>query len=59
MQLPWKRDDADDMSTFAIKQSEFPLWVDNKEYNNYYSPTNTFLGSIEIFLFDIRLGFRF
>ena len=44
MQLPWKRDDADDMSTFAIKQSEFPLWVDNKEYNNYYSPTNTFLG---------------
>ncbi|XP_046455205.1 sodium/hydrogen exchanger 3-like isoform X1 [Daphnia pulex] len=47
MQLPWKRDDADDMSTFAIKQSEFPLWVDNKEYNNYYSPTNTFLGELD------------
>ena len=43
MQLPWKRDDADDMSTFVIKQNEFPL-CDKKEYNNYYSLTNTFLG---------------
>lgn len=55
MQLPWKRDDADDMSTFAVKQSEFPLWVDNKEYNNYYSPTNTFLGTSFISHSEIHL----
>jgi len=47
MQLPWKRDDDDDMGMFPVKQSEFPLWVENKEYTNYYSPTNTFLGGLD------------
>ena len=47
MQLPWKRNDDDDAagaSYAAVKQSEFPLWVENKEYTQYSSPTNTFLG---------------
>jgi len=46
MQLPWKRDDDDD-GTFPVKQSEFPPWVENKEYTSYYSPTNTFLGDLD------------
>ena len=50
MQLPWKRDDDDDIGMFPVKQSEFPLWVENKEYTNYYSPTNTFLGTRRIAL---------
>ena len=44
MQMPWKHDDDYDSGMFPVKQSEFPLWVENKEYTNYYSPTNTFLG---------------
>ena len=47
MQLPWKRDDDDD-ETFPVKQSEFPPWVENKEYTSYYSPTNTFLGTCHL-----------
>jgi hypothetical protein len=47
MQLPWKRDDDDD-ETFPVKQSEFPPWVENKEYTSYYSPTNTFLGTCQL-----------
>ena len=61
LQLPWKRNDGD--VDAGIKQSEFPLWVENKEYTNYYSPTNTFLGDtiskeilfLSLFLFTPRL----
>ena len=42
MELPWKRNDGD--VDVGVKQSEFPTWVENKEYTNYYSPTTTFLG---------------
>ena len=45
LQLPWKRVDENDASTVPVIQSEFPLWVENKEYTHYYSPTNTFLGN--------------
>ena len=44
MELPWKRDDEDDVSALPVKQSEFPLWVENPDYTNYYSPTTTYLG---------------
>jgi len=47
MQMPWKHDDDYDSGMFPVKQSEFPLWVENKEYTNYYSPTNTFLGGLD------------
>jgi len=51
MQLPWKRHDDDDSSMFPVKQSEFPLWVENKEYTHYHSPTTTFLGMQNYFIF--------
>ena len=46
LQLPWKRDE-NDSSAIPVIQSEFPLWVNNKEYTHYYSPTNTFLGGLD------------
>ncbi|KAG8229452.1 hypothetical protein J437_LFUL005557 [Ladona fulva] len=45
--LPWKRDDEADMSTFPIKQREFPPWCTNKEYLAHNSPSATFLGGLE------------
>ncbi len=52
MELPWKRNDGD--VDVGVKQSEFPTWVENKEYTNYYSPTNTFLGK-PILYFNHRM----
>ena len=37
--LPWKRENAD--SNKPMKQSEFPSWINNKEYTQNYSPYNT------------------
>ena len=37
--LPWKRENAD--SNKPMKQSEFPSWINNKEYTSNYSPYNT------------------
>ena len=37
MELPWKRDDEDDVSALPVK-------VENPDYTNYYSPTTTYLG---------------
>ena len=37
--LPWKRENGD--SNKPMKQSEFPSWINNKEYTSNYSPYNT------------------
>jgi len=43
--LPWKREDSDiQLPAVAIKQREFPPWINNKDYVNYSSPSNTLLG---------------
>ncbi|KAK3869209.1 hypothetical protein Pcinc_025474 [Petrolisthes cinctipes] len=44
--LPWKRPEAEEVCDRPLKQSEFPPWASNKEYVNYYSPSNTFIGGI-------------
>lgn len=42
--LPWKRPEDEQVCDRPLRQSEFPPWASNKEYVNYYSPSNTFLG---------------
>ena len=43
--LPWKREDSDvQLSAVAMQQREFPAWINNKDYVNYSSPSNTLLG---------------
>jgi len=43
--LPWKREDgAGEMPVLGLKQREFPSWINNKDYVNYSSPSNTLLG---------------
>ncbi len=39
--LPWKRNNADAESNKPMKQSEFPSWINNKEYTQNYSPYST------------------
>ena len=51
MELPWKRDDEDGDFN-PIPQSEFPLWVENPDYTNYYSPTTTYLGIGDAFKYE-------
>ena len=44
--LPWKRDDSDvQLPAVAMQQREFPAWINNKDYVNYSSPSNTLLGN--------------
>ena len=45
LELPWKRNDGD--VDVGVKQSEFPPWVENKEYMNY-SPSSTFIGNVDL-----------
>jgi len=48
--LPWRRSSSKDESSSAqaIRQEEFPPWIDNKDYVPYYaSPTNTYLGKLD------------
>lgn len=43
--LPWKREDSDvQLPAVAMQQREFPSWINNKDYVNYSSPSNTLLG---------------
>lgn len=43
--LPWKREDSDmQLPAVAMQQREFPAWINNKDYVNYSSPSNTLLG---------------
>ncbi|MPC41541.1 hypothetical protein E2C01_035140 [Portunus trituberculatus] len=44
--LPWKRPEDEEVCQMPVKQNEFPAWASNKEYVNYYSPSNTFLGEL-------------
>lgn len=44
--LPWKRPEMEEVCDQPLKQAEFPAWASNKEYVNYYSPSNTFLGKL-------------
>ncbi|XP_045107758.1 Na(+)/H(+) exchanger protein 2-like isoform X1 [Portunus trituberculatus] len=44
--LPWKRPEDEEVCQMPVKQNEFPAWASNKEYVNYYSPSNTFLGKL-------------
>jgi hypothetical protein len=39
--LPWKRENTDSESNKPMKQSEFPSWINNKEYTQNYSPYST------------------
>ena len=39
--LPWKRNNTDSEMNKPMKQSEFPSWINNKEYTQNYSPYNT------------------
>jgi hypothetical protein len=39
--LPWKRNNTDAESNKPMKQSEFPSWINNKEYTQNYSPYST------------------
>ncbi len=47
--LPWRRSGSIDQSSAqAIRQEEYPPWIDNKDYMPCYaSPTNTYLGKLE------------
>ncbi|XP_076357886.1 putative Na(+)/H(+) antiporter nhx-9 [Tachypleus tridentatus] len=44
--LPWKREDDNGDERCVRKQQEFPLWVENKEYNVYTSLTSNFLTNL-------------
>lgn len=44
--LPWKRPGDEEVCDQPLRQSEFPPWAANKEYVNYNSPSNTFLGGL-------------
>jgi len=45
--LPWKREDSDmQLQAVAMQQREFPAWINNKDYVNYSSPSNTLLGRV-------------
>ena len=39
--LPWKRENTDSELNKPMKQSEFPSWINNKEYTQNYSPYST------------------
>ncbi|XP_064466459.1 sodium/hydrogen exchanger 3-like [Ornithodoros turicata] len=52
--LPWKRDDTSagvhasvDVENGAVRQREFPSWIDNREYLSYQSPTSTIIGRLD------------
>ncbi len=47
--LPWRRSSSNEQSSAqAIRQEEYPPWIDNKDYMECYaSPTNTYLGKLE------------
>ncbi|XP_013794141.1 sodium/hydrogen exchanger 3-like [Limulus polyphemus] len=44
--LPWKREEDCGIERCVRKQQEFPLWVENKEYNVYTSLTSNFLNNL-------------
>lgn len=52
--LPWKRNDVPagvhatrDGENGAVRQREFPSWIDNREYLSYQSPTSTIIGRLD------------
>jgi len=43
--LPWKREEVlGEVPDQGLRQKEFPSWINNRDYVNYSSPSNTLLG---------------